>query len=143
MNLIPKSTTPPTLAEGIVDKMIDDLLGQLKDRCNVHIRNFVSLWDESLTPDAILANMAERAQKIIGCAGENKDHIERVSIILGVDLEELLPAKYWQPRRAFIPGPNGTMTLAPPADGYDAWGRLVPVPEPIIEDSPEPVEDPS
>lgn len=139
MNLIPKSTTPPTLAEGIVDKMIDDMNDELTRRVQVHKRNFTSFWDESVTPDELLVTMGNRAQLILASAGENIDHIGRLAAIAGVELDELLPPSMWQPRRAFIPGPNGTMTLAPPADGYDAWGRLIPVPEP--EPEPEPVEE--
>ena len=43
------------------------------------------------------------------------------------------------PRREFVPHEGGTVTLAPPADGYDAWGNLIPVPDPQdVEPTPDP-----
>lgn len=138
MNLIPKTTPEVTAAQSIVDRIIDDLNAELLRRVSVHKRNFSGFWDESPTPDELLEAMGDKAQTILSVAGENVDHIQRLAAILGLTLADLLPAEYWQPRRAFVPGPNGTLTLAPPAEGYDAWGRLIPVPEPIIE--PEPVE---
>ena len=99
---------------------------------------FSAFWDSSDTPDDILAelNSLGGAGLLLASASENIEHIARLAGIVGKQITDFLPEDQWVPRRAFIPTESG-VTLAPPADGYDAWGKLIPIieePIPIIDE---------
>jgi hypothetical protein len=52
--------------------------------------------------------------------------LEALAEIAGGELTDLISLEYVIPRREFIPAEDGTATLAPPDEGFDAWGRPIP-----------------
>lgn len=105
---------------------------QLALRVGVQHQLYDAFWnDPDATPDEILAELGPLAQQFVAVAGENVEHIATLAGIFGKALADFLPDESWQPRRAFVFGANGAVTLAPPADGFDAWGKPIPAdPEP-------------
>jgi len=129
MNLIPYTpAAPPPVEDQVAEAMLRNVNEELPRRVGVHREGYRLFWESPCTPDAVLASMGDKAQAVLACAGENVDHISRLAAIVGKPLSDFLPAEFWVPRRAFIAGPNGTMTLAAPADGCDAWGRALVTP---------------
>lgn len=126
---------PP--AQQIAEHMLHKLNVTLAERVNDHKVFFRKFWDSPETPDEILTEMGAYAPVLLAAAGENLEHIARLAGIVGKTLHDFLTAEEYAPRRAFVIGADG-ITLAPAAEGYDAWGRLIPViPEPEPESIPE------
>jgi hypothetical protein len=123
-------------ARNMAENLLIGLNQNLEARVKAHKEMFAAFWDSQDTPDDILAelNAAGGAGILLASAGENVDHIGRLAIFAGKNLEDFLPEADWKPRRAFIPTPQG-ITLAPPAEGFDAWGKEIPeVPaEPVVD----------
>jgi hypothetical protein len=126
----PRQTVP--LADQIADRMIHRVNAQLAELVHQQKAGFAEFWDNSETPDAILEAMGTNAAQLIGCASRLIDFIAGLAPLLGTSLAEVLPAEYWMPRREIIFAEDGSATLAAPAEGFDAWGRLIPV-EPVEE----------
>ncbi len=121
-------------AERIARHMLHRVNASLAERVHEHQAGFRAFWDSSVTPDDILAAMGGNAALMLATAGENVGHIGRLADIVGKTVEDFLPAEHWMPRRQFILANDGTATLAPPADGFDAWGREIPEEEDLAED---------
>lgn len=124
---LPIATVKPP-AQLIAEHMLHKLNATLAERVNDHRVFFRQFWASDETPDSILAEMGAYAPVLLAAAGENLNHIGRLAGIVGKTLFDFLTPEEYEPRRAFVIGADG-ITLAPPADGYDAWGRLIPVPE--------------
>jgi hypothetical protein len=137
MQLIPTTTPePPPIAELIAERMVHDFNADLAERIYRHRKGFSNFWDNQITPDEILAAWGQRAGYMLMAASENAAHIARLAGIIGKTINDFIEPEFYEPRRAFIPAKDGTVTLAPPADGYDAWGRLIPPPMPEPEPLP-------
>ena len=136
IDIQPSPSIPP--AQVIAQHMLHRVNASLAERVHEHKAGFRAFWDSPEAPDDILAAMGDKAAIMLATAGENVDHIGRLAAIVGKTVEDFLPAEHWQPRREFVVAQDGTVTLAPPADGYDAWGREIPQPEPEPEPQPEP-----
>lgn len=121
---------PP--AQLIAEHMLHKLNATLAERVNDHKVFFRKFWDSPETPDDLLIAMGAYAPVLLAAASENLEHITRLAGIVGKTLHDFLTAEEYSPQRAFIIGENG-ITLAPPAEGYDAWGRLIPPPMPEPE----------
>ena len=137
MNLIdlPEPIVKPP-AEQIADLMVHKLNATLRVRVNDHKVFFRALWKQQpTTPDAILDAMGPHAPVLLAAAIENLEHITRMAAAVGKTLHDFIAPEDYQPPRAFIIGQDG-ITLAPPAEGFDAWGNPIPEPEP--EPEPEP-----
>jgi hypothetical protein len=71
---------------------------------------------------------------MLAAASENVDHLTKLAAFLGKELTDLIPLSLILPRREFIVDTEtGHVNLGPPAEGHDAWGRLIPEPEPEPE----------
>jgi hypothetical protein len=128
-----------TPAEAIAEAMIEAFNHQIDSRLNVQRQQYRAFWDSPIPPDDILVVWGSRAQMMLAAASENVEHLTKLCAFLGKQLSDEIPDELIHPRREFIPGENGTVTLAPPAPGHDAWGRAIPVePEPEPEPQPEP-----
>jgi hypothetical protein len=131
MQLIPTTTPePPPIAEQIAERMVHDFNAHLAERVHIHKRSFETFWDNQIPPDDILTAWGHRAGFMLMAASENAAHIARLAGIIGKTIDDFIEPEFYEPRRAFIPAKDGTVKLAPPADGYDAWGRLIPPPMP-------------
>ena len=141
--------TPPTpapLIEQIAENLFAHLSPEVERRKAIHRPLYQGFWNSPETPDAILAEMSShvvtlhngstttRAKLMLQMAGENVESMARIAAFIGCGLSDLLPDAEWMPRRAFVVHADGTVTLAPPAEGYDAWGNLIP----ILEPEPDP-----
>lgn len=129
------SPEPKSNATMLAEEMLCRLNGSLAERVHDHRVGFAKFWDSPETPDDIIAAMESNAGVLLAAAGENVEHIGRLAAIVGKTVLDFLPADHWTPRREIIIAEDGTGTIAPPAEGYDAWGRLILVfnPEPLPE----------
>lgn len=124
MQLIPITlTTPPPAAEVIANQLLHRVNASLAERVHEHVTGYRAFWDSPETPDSILAALGDKAVMMLATASENVSHIGRLAALAGKSLHDFLPPEHYLPRRAFIPAADGTATLAPPADGHDAWGK--------------------
>lgn len=107
----------------------------LQRRIDEHKTRFNSFWRTyTYTPDVILVNYGTNAVIWLQAAAESVNHINRLATIVGKTINDYLDVADYVPPRAFIVSETGVVTLSAPAEGYDAWGRLIPVPEsPISE----------
>lgn len=125
---------PP--AQLIAEHMLHKLNSTLAERVNDHRVFFRKFWESPETPDEILGSMGAYAPVLLAAAGENLEHISRLVGIVGKTLHDFLALEEYAPRRAFVIA-DGSITLAPPAEGYDAWGWEIPTPPEPIEPSNE------
>ena len=132
MQLIPQ-TTPETIppAQQIAERMIHHINAELAHRVDFHAKGFRAFWDSPETPDAILAAMGQAAPLVLGASRENLRNIGTLAAMVGKTLDDFISPADYEPRREFVVAQDGTITLAPPAEGFDAWGRK------IIEETPE------
>lgn len=128
--------TPEPQATRIANEMLASVNTEVQRRVDIHRVSFGAFWNSPVPPDDILAAMGLNAGIFLATAGENVEHVQRLAAIIGKTVLDFLPAHWWMPRRTFIPAADGTVTLAAPADGHDAWGRLIPVVEPTPEENP-------
>jgi hypothetical protein len=137
MNIIPlPNPPPPSPAQRSALNILAHINSASGQAVQRHIELFKSFWDAPSTPDEILEQIGTNASRMLAAASESAEHLQSLAVIAGVELSELIPLEFIIPRRAFAIASDGSATLLPPADGHDAWGRLIPEPEP--EPGPEP-----
>lgn len=134
MELIP--TTPivlPSAAVQIAQSEIARLNAMLGSRIADHRERYLAFWaNPSATPDEILASLGSDARRYLDAASESVGHLARLAALAGLSLGEILPPEYYVPRRAFVFGADGTISLAPaPAD-----------PAPPVDPLPDPAPEP-
>ena len=138
MNIIPLPQPPaPTPAErGALSILahVNSAAAQAVERQKLLYGMF---WDNPATPDELLEQMGDNAPRMLAAAGESVRHLSSLAEIAGVQLPELIDIAFVLPRREFVVT-DSVVTLAPPADGFDAWGKAIPVPEPEPQPEPEP-----
>ena len=125
------------------------LLSKIMERVAYHRDSFRAFWGQGMTPDERISAMnaykitLPNGEKVpasgvyLAFAQENYRQLESIAAILKIDLTDLIAPEHFMPPRELIPNADGTVTLGPPADGCDAWGNLIPIPE------PEPAQDPA
>ena len=139
MNLYTLPTpTPRPSSEQKAEAMMVYLQSHAQTRFDYHVRAFKEFWESPESPDELINALNQliltlpndrqvpASAILLGFAGENIEHLTKLAAALGRTLQDFIPEEYWTPRRAFIPNPDGTVSLAPPTEGYDAWGRLNP-----------------
>jgi hypothetical protein len=137
MQHIPRITPTLSPAAQIAEEMILQFNRQIDERLAVQRNQYRAFWDSPVPPDDILTEWGPRAAMMLAAASENVEHLGKLAAFLGKQLADLIPLSLILPRREFIVDhATGNVTLAPPADGHDAWGRPIPEPQP----EPEPVE---
>jgi hypothetical protein len=124
---LPEEQIPPA-AEVIAKLMLHRVNASLAERVHEHISGFNTFWNSAEPPDAILTAMGNKAGLMLATASENIAHIGRLAALIGKTVEDFITSDSYTPRRAFIIAEDGTATLAPPAEGFDAWGREIPIP---------------
>jgi len=137
MNIIPlPQPVPPTPAErGALSILahVNSAAAQAVERQKLLYGMF---WDAEATPDELLVEMGDNAPRMLAAAGESVRHLTSLAEIAGVQLPELIDLAYVLPRREFVVT-DGVVTLTPPAEGHDLWGRPIPIPDPDFEPEPE------
>lgn len=130
MNLIELQIDEPKPQSKIIaDQLLAKINASISERVFEHVQSFKTFWGSTETPDEILAEMGTNAQKFLTIAGENINHIGRLASIAGKELSDFITIENYNPRRSFIFGANGVVTLAPPMEGFDAWGVAITEPE--------------
>lgn len=127
---IPPIKPTPELAEQIADRMISAFNAEIDNRVRTQRNQYCAFWDSPVTPDAILEQWGQRGTMMHAAAAENVEHLTKLAAFVGKTLPDIIDMSFVIPRREFIPHEDGTVTLAPPAEGYDAWGREIVEPEP-------------
>jgi len=103
--------------------MIKSAKEQLQIRVAVQPILYDAFWnDTQATPDEILQALGSNGTRFVAIAGENVEHIATLAAIFGKSLSDFIPNESWQPRRAFIFNEDGSASLSPPAEGFNAWG---------------------
>jgi hypothetical protein len=144
MNLIP---IPPPLVQPSAKKAAESLLehinAELRRRVEYHSQRYAEFWDSADLPDDILAEMGTNARTFYAAAGENIESIGRIAALVGLTANDFISPEQYAPRREVIIAEDGSATLAPPDEGFDAWGRPIPEPEPEPEEVEEVEVEPS
>jgi hypothetical protein len=118
--------------------MITAFNAEIDNRVRTQRNQYRAFWDSPVTPDAILEQWGQRGTMMLAAAGENVEHLTKLAAFVGKTLSDIIDLSFVIPRREFVPHEDGKVTLEPPAEGYDAWGREIVEPEPIEEPEPEP-----
>lgn len=141
-NLIPIPEAPVTPAiESFAINELAHVNASLARRIEEHTTRFGAFWRTyDFTPDDLLLQFGTSAIIWLQAAAESVDHINRLAGIVGKTIAGYMATSDYVPPRSFLVSATGTVTLEPPADGYDAWGRLIPVPQPEPVESVEPTE---
>ena len=146
MNIIqlPPPPAPETKARLTARDIAASVEVEFQRRLQEHSRIFGILWKSADTPDDILAELNEMgvAGSVLQFARTNVEQIAAIAASVGISLTDVLPPSGYIPPRAFVVHEDGTVTLAPAEDGYDDWGKLIPVPEPYTELGTDPYTDP-
>jgi len=151
MNIIPiPQPPPPTPAKSAALSILAHVNAAAGQAVGRQIELYGKFWNQhpfwgsidTLTPDEILAAMGPLAVHMLSAAEESKRHLTSLATIAGLELADIISLDFILPRREFLISDDGNVTLAPPAEGHDAWGRPLPVepepePEPEIEPQPE------
>lgn len=120
----------PTRSTVVAAAMMQAANEQLNLRVGIQRNLFDAFWnDPETTPDDILTALGSNAQQFVAIAFENVEHIATLAAIFNKQLSDFIDEESSMPRRAFISGDNGTVTLAPPAEGFNAWGKEIPITE--------------
>lgn len=135
---LPIYTPPPTVEEPEADRIARDLLMSLPtanaQMIEIHRAGFFKVWrNPNVTPDAILAALGSNAWRLLSAAQVSVTNLQAIAAITSNTIDDIMPREWWYPPREFIPHDDGTVTLAPPADGFDAWGNPIPEPQPEPE----------
>jgi hypothetical protein len=140
---IPPLPAPPAI-QLFANGELAHVNSALQRRIDEHKARFGAFWRTyDYTPDDILINFGSNSLVWLQAASESVDHINRLAAIVGKTIADYMDSSDYAPPRDFLVSEAGVVTLAPPADGYDAWGRLIPVPpEPTPEPEPEPTPEP-
>jgi hypothetical protein len=138
MNIIPiPQPPPPTPAKSAALSILAHVNAAAGQAVARQIELYGKFWNHpQATPDEILAEMGPLAIHMLSAAEESVRHLTSLATIAGLELADIISLDYILPRREFIISADGTVTLAPPAPGHDAWGRPLPV-EPEPEPQPE------
>jgi hypothetical protein len=135
MNLIP---IPPPIsipsAKKAAESLLEHINAELRRRVEYHSARYAEFWDSSDLPDDILAEMGTNARTFYAAAGENIESIGRIAALVGLSVNDFIQPEHYAPRREVIIAEDGSATLAPPDEGFDAWGRPIPEPEPEEEE---------
>jgi len=133
-DLIPIPETSPARLARIA--MAEKANAAKTARIQTQRESYDAFWNSPATPDEILADFGTDALRMLMSAQESVRHIATIAEICGEQLADAIPLECVIPRREFVVEidpdnkPTGRVTLAPPADGFDAWGRPLPQPEP-------------
>lgn len=131
--------TPPTPPEVAEETLIarDLLCGLAPENQRIiehHYREFCKVWkNPRITPDAIIAAMGTDAWRMLAAARVSVQNICNIAAITGNTIDDVMPREWWYPPRNFVQHEDGSVTLDPPADGFDAWGNQIPQPEQTTE----------
>lgn len=113
------------LSHMVAEHLLLTLNGELARRIEHHTKEFRRFWDSEAVPDDILAHMGTNAGLFLAASVINLRGIEALAQLVGKTLDDAIPVADRIPRREIILHADGTATLAPPAEGLDAWGRQI------------------
>lgn len=104
-------------AESIAQSELARVNALLESRINSHKQRFAAFWaNPQASPDEILAAMGTNAVLWLQAASESAGHIARLAAIVGQTLDDFLPPEFYAPRRPFVIGQDGSVTLEPESE---------------------------
>lgn len=121
---LPEEQAKP-VEQMIAEHLLRTLNSEFARRIEHHATEFHRFWDSSVTPDSILAEMGEKAAVFLAASVTNLQFIEALAQLGEKTLDDVIPSSDRVPRREIIINPDGSATLAPPAPGFDAWGKPI------------------
>ncbi len=130
----------PPIAQVIARQIVAHIIADFDHRAKTHMKLYPMFWDSAASPDDIIAEI----NVILESDGHPKDffkatatesamHLANMATAVGKSILEYIPASHLVPRRQLLQDANGTVYLEAPAEGFDAWGRPIPTPEPQPE----------
>lgn len=125
---IPPPVQPPQ-SQVLARHLLFTLNTEIERRVDLHRRQFRLFWDSQTPPDDILADIGTNARVFLQSARINLASIDELAKLVGKTLTDAISPADFLPRREFIEAEDGSATLAPPAEGFDAWGRPIPQPD--------------
>lgn len=126
---------PEPQAKRIADELLESMEAEMQRRADYRRVLHGRLWNSPVPPDDIIAEMGTNAKLFVGITGEEVEHITRVATTASKTVDELIPQIWCNPVRELQPQPDGTVLIAEPAEGYDKWGKVLPVPP--VPETPE------
>ena len=119
---------PVPQAQTAATAILSNLNNTLRRRVADHIEGFHRFWDDpAATPDEIITAMGDtNAKLLLATSRENLRHLGTLAALVGKTLNDVLPPECYEPRRAFVEAEGQPLSLAAPAEGFDAWGNAVP-----------------
>lgn len=140
----------PPIAQVVARQIVAHVIADFDHRAKTHIKLYNMFWDSDASPDdiiaeinAILAADGHPKNFFKATATESAMHLSNMAAAVGRAITDYIPASHLVPRRQLLESEDGTVYLAAPAEGFDAWGRAIPVPaEPVVEPEPEPEPQP-
>ena len=111
------------LSHMVAEHLLLTLNAEFERRIEHHTVEFRRFWDSDAKPDDIIAHMGTNAALFLAASVINLKGIEALAHLIGKTLDDAIPAEDRVPRREIIIHPDGSATLASPAEGFDAWGR--------------------
>lgn len=128
MNLVNIPETPPKPPAQIrAEQLLANLNASLAQRIHDHQLNFRIFWEsgDGESPDEIAAALGTNGTIFLDAAAENLRHLSALAQRVGKTLNDFLPPQSYLPRREIVANDDGTLTLLPPPEGYDAWGQPI------------------
>jgi hypothetical protein len=128
MTFFPRPPSPKKpRAEQVAEELLARLDAEIVRRSEQHASDFKAFWaDPVCTPDEILEAMGPSAPLMLAAASENLRGFAEFAALFGKTLNEVIAPSDYMPRRLFLVNEEtGEVTLTPPPDGFDAWGRPI------------------
>ena len=120
---------PQPQSQLIARHLLFTLNTEIERRVDLHRRQFRLFWDSQTPPDDILEDIGTNARVFLQSARINLASIDELAKLVGKTLTDAISPADFLPRREFIQAEDGSATLAPPTEGFDAWGRPIPQPD--------------
>jgi len=125
MNIIeitPQPVRPE--ADFIAEDLLAGVNSELARRIENHTTAFHKFWDSSATPDDIAAAMGDKGKLFIMSASQSLVDIGTLAAMVGKTLDDAISPEHYAPRREITFNGN-FIVLAPPAAGFNAWGKPI------------------
>ena len=129
---------PPTapLAQKAAQNIVAHVSPEMERRIKYHIARYNEFWcDYNVTPDEVLAELNALGVAALVITSRNQDltAMGQLAALFSKQLSDLMPVEYLTLPRQFIANADGTLSLSEIPEGFDAWGRALPSPEPDPE----------
>jgi hypothetical protein len=105
--------------------LISTINAELVRRVHTHIDGVRLFWKSECTPDELVEELGTDAGPIVEASRANLRNLSDLAELVGLTLNNLMHPEDYLPPREITVNADGTVTLAPPAEGFDAWGNPI------------------